>query len=238
MEHLAADYTEVWVPSAVAPLVRFADKVAPLASTGIGLVGVGDIPMPDTFAQRLRGFDSIVSWYGSNRDEFRRALIDFPCTFHRALPPGEDPRHAVDVFAAQVGAPDGLVPRISGFGSRQRDEIVIHPFSGSARKNWPFEHFQELARRLPYPVEWCAAETFRFDDLGDLAAWLAGARLYIGNDTGITHLAAALGVQTFAIFTTTDPARWAPRGENVMVLRNPSVETVLDASAQWAAAPR
>lgn len=238
MEYPAADYTEVWVPSDVAPLVRFADKVAALASTGIGLIGVGDLPMPAPFAEKLRGFDSIVSWYGANREEFRRALIEFPCTFHRALPPDDDPRHAVDFFAAQVGAPDGLIPRIRGFESKQRDEVVLHPFSGSARKNWPLEHFRELARRLPYRVEWCATETFRFGDLGDLAAWLAGARLYIGNDTGITHLAAALGVQTIAIFTATDPARWAPRGENVMVLRNPSVETVLDASARWAAAPR
>jgi hypothetical protein len=222
----------------VASLVRFADKVVSLASTGIGLVGVGDIATPPQFAEKLRGFDSIVSWYGANREEFRSALVDFPCTFHRALPPDDDPRHAVDFFAAQVGAPDGLVPKIPGFASKQRDEVVLHPFSGGARKNWPLEHFHELARRLDCPFEWCATETFRFDDLGELAAWIAGARLYIGNDTGITHLAAALGVQTIAIFTATDPARWAPRGENVMVLRNPSVETVLDASARWAAAPR
>lgn len=235
MEYLKADYTEVWVPSGVVPLVRFADKVTGLASTGISLVGVGDIPMSDAFAQKLRGFDSIVSWYGANREEFRRVV---PGEFHRALPPEDDPRHAADFFAAQVGVPYGMVPGIRDFASQPRNEIVIHPFSGSAKKNWPLEYFRELARRLPLPVEWCAGEKFRFDDLGELAAWLAGARLYIGNDTGITHLAAALGVQTIAIFTASDPARWAPRGENVMVLRNPSVETVLDASARWAAAPQ
>lgn len=236
MEFLAADYTEVWVPSVVAPLVRFADKVAPLASTGIGLVGVGDIPTPSQFAEKLRGFDSIVSWYGANSDDFRRAIKR--AEFHRALPPEGDPRHAVDFFAAQVGAPSGLAPRIRGFESERRNEIIIHPFSGSDKKNWPLERFRELARRLPLPVEWCAEEKFRFDDLGELALWLAGARLYIGNDTGVTHLAAALGVQTIAIFTGSDPKRWAPRGENVMVLRSPSVAAVLDASARWAAAPR
>lgn len=235
MEHLKADYTEVWLPSAVVPLVRFADRVAGLASTGIGLVGVGDLPVPDMFAERIRGFDSVVSWYGSNNEDFRRVMKDWK--FHRALPPEDDSRHAVDFFAGQVGAPCGLVPRIRGFETEQREYIAIHPLSGSARKNWPLENFCDLARRLEGPVEWCAGENFRFDDLGKLAAWLAGARLYIGNDTGVTHLAAALGVPAIAIFTTSDPARWAPRG-NVTVLRNPSVEAVLDASARSAGVPR
>lgn len=241
MEHLKADYTEVWVPSAVTPLVRFADRVAGLASTGVGLVGVGDLPMPEALAGKLRGFDSIVSWYGANNEDFRRAVAEFPFEFHRALPPEGDPRHAIDFLAAQVGAEDGLLPRICGFEAEPTDYIAIHPFSGSGKKNWPWENFRELARRLPGPVEWCAQEAFRdekfrFDDLGELAAWLAGARLYIGNDTGITHLAAALGVPTIAIFTITDPARWAPRGEHVTVLRNPNVQAVLDASARWAVA--
>lgn len=238
MEHLKADYTEVWVPSAVAPLVRFADRVAGLAFTGIGLVGVGDLPMPETFAEKLRGFDSIVSWYGENNQDFRRAVAEFPFEFHRALPPEGDPRHAIDFFAAQVGAEEGLVSRICGFEAERKNYIAIHPFSGSVKKNWPLESFREVARCLPGPVEWCAGEKFRFDDLGELAAWLAAARLYIGNDTGITHLAAALGVPTIAIFTASDPARWAPRGEHVTVLRNPSVQAVLDASARWAGAPR
>lgn len=238
IEHLRADYTEVWVPAAVAPLVRFADKAVPLTSTGIGLAGVGEIPMVEAFSEKLRSFDSIVSWYGANNEDFRQAVAEFPFEFHRALPPEDELRHAVDFFAGQVGAPSGLVPRIRGFETEQKDHIAIHPFSGSAKKNWPLENFSELARRLEGPVEWCADETFRFHDLGELAGWLAGARLYIGNDTGITHVAAALGVQTIAIFTASDPARWAPRGPNVTVLRNPSVAAVLDASARWAAARR
>ena len=72
----------------------------------------------------------------------------------------------------------------------------------------------------------------RIDNLYDLACWLATARLYIGNDSGITHLAAAVGVPTIAIFMTTDPRVWAPRGDHVTILENPSVDDVL------AAAPR
>lgn len=235
IEHLRAEYTEVWVPSPVVPLVRFADRVVSLASTGIGLVGIGDIPIPEAFAERIRGFDSVVSWYGANNKDFRRVMNGWE--FHRALPPENDARHAADFFGAQVEAPGGLVPKIRGFETERQDYIAIHPFSGSPKKNWPLENFREVARGLPGPVEWCAGAAFRFEDLGELAAWLAGARLYIGNDTGITHLAAALGVNTIAIFTTSDAARWAPRGENVIVLRNPSVAAVLDASERLAAAP-
>jgi ADP-heptose:LPS heptosyltransferase len=52
-----------------------------------------------------------------------------------------------------------------------------------------------------------------------LASVIEGCRLFIGNDSGITHLAAALGVPTVAIFGPTDPKRWAPRGKHVAVVR-------------------
>jgi ADP-heptose:LPS heptosyltransferase len=58
----------------------------------------------------------------------------------------------------------------------------------------------------------------RFDNLLELATWIRSARLYVGNDSGITHLAAATGVPTLALFGPTAPGVWAPRGENVTVL--------------------
>ena len=76
------------------------------------------------------------------------------------------------------------------------------------------------------PVKWCAGEedpplpgAVRIDDLYELACWLAKARLYIGNDSGITHLAAAVGTPVLALFGPTDPEVWAPRGQNVRVGR-------------------
>jgi len=52
-----------------------------------------------------------------------------------------------------------------------------------------------------------------------LAAILSRCRLYVGNDSGVTHLAAAVGVPTVAIFGPTDPDVWAPRGPGVRVVR-------------------
>jgi len=52
-----------------------------------------------------------------------------------------------------------------------------------------------------------------------LAAILAQAQRYIGHDSGVTHLAAMLGVPTVAMFGPTDEQRWAPRGRHVTVVR-------------------
>ncbi len=246
LQHLHADYTEVWISSSAVSLVKFAARVHSIASTGLDLVGVGDIEMPGPLRQRLQSFDSIISWYGSNRPEFRTAILSLgvPCEFHAALPPIGYTGHATDFFARQVGAPDDLMAYIRLSSYQQSETVVIHPFSGSPRKNWPLRSFLELSEQLSCRVEWTAGpeeelptelQPVRFTNLLDLGKWLSGARLYIGNDSGITHLAAASGVQTLALFGETNPAVWAPRGAQVTTLQHTpladlTVETVLEAA--------
>ena len=70
----------------------------------------------------------------------------------------------------------------------------------------------------------------RIDDLYELACWIARARLYIGNDSGISHLAAAVGTPSLAIFLSTDPRIWAPRGQHVRVLERPEISGVIEAA--------
>lgn len=55
-------------------------------------------------------------------------------------------------------------------------------------------------------------------DLKELTETLLKAKLYLGNDSGTTHLASALGLNTIAIFGPTDPAIWSPRGGKVSVI--------------------
>src|SRR5690242_457636 len=75
LEHLRADYTEVWTSSRTVPLIRFADRVRSIASTGLDLVAITD----DSRAfDALAEFDDIVSWYGTNRPEFREAVAQLP----------------------------------------------------------------------------------------------------------------------------------------------------------------
>jgi heptosyltransferase-3 len=203
LESARAEYTEVWAPRATLPLIRFADRTRAIADTGLDLVGV-----TTTECRLLEGFDSIYSWYGTARPDFREAVAHLPFTFFHAQSLPETP--------PRIGVPPTI----------RRDFAIIHPYSSSPKKNWPLESFQAVAARL-IEVEWC--EPGRIDDLYELACWISKAKLYIGNDSGISHLAAAVGTPVIAIFISTDPRIWAPRGDLVTVLEHPSVEEVLRA---------
>lgn len=162
--------------------------------------------------------------------------------------------HAAD-YLAGVLDPMGIAPEqpciphlrlLAGGGAaptcvaqRPRPVVLLHPGSGSARKNWPPEHVAALARQVAEEdgltplfvlgeadteagevVARLAPRVGRLPpcDLSHLAAALADADAYVGNDAGITHLAAALGVPTLALFGPTDPAVWGPRGPHVRIL--------------------
>jgi heptosyltransferase-2 len=127
--------------------------------------------------------------------------------------------------------------------------LAVHPGSGSRAKNWPLERFTETASRLSPERPWLlvagpaeeeldappGARLARNLPLRTLGALLARAGLFLGNDSGISHLAAACGTRTLALFGPTDPAQWAPVGPAVRTLRAPrhdlgdlSVDEVLD----------
>ena len=122
--------------------------------------------------------------------------------------------------------------------------LAVHPGSGGARKCWPMSRYVQLVEALLAdgygallllgPAEerqtgdWqalapnCPRLAVASNlDLPVAAGLLTHCAGYVGNDSGITHLAAALGVPTVAVFGPTDPARWAPIGPAVRVLRDP-----------------
>jgi heptosyltransferase-3 len=208
LESAKADYTEVWAPRVTLPLIRFADKTRAIADTGLDLIGITE----NATSPALETFDEIYSWYGTARPEFRAAVAHLPFKF----------------FPAQ-SLPD-KPPLIEVPPVKREDFVIIHPYSSSPKKNWPLENFQAVATQIKQ-VEWC--EPGRIDDLYELACWISTARLYIGNDSGISHLAAAVGTPVIAIFVSTDPRIWAPRGDRVTVLENPSIDQVLRGCAQY-----
>ena len=236
MEALKADYTEVWAAAPNLPLIRFANRVRAISETGLSLLEIPDQDCGRT-VESLRSFDAIVSWYGANRPEFADATrrLGLPIRLFPALPQG--PEHAVDFYLGQArtlaaNAPAAR-PRIPCSVAARRRLAVIHPYSSSKSKNWPLERFDALAQRIErqMPVEWTAGpdepldRARRFEDLYELGCWLASAALFIGNDSGIAHLAAAVGTPVVVLFGPTDPAVGAPRGECVVVLRrNPLTE--------------
>jgi ADP-heptose:LPS heptosyltransferase len=72
-------------------------------------------------------------------------------------------------------------------------------------------------------VRWCVGPeevlegAEKFQRVAQLAEFLAGARVYLGNDSGPSHLAAALRTPVIAMFGPSDPRVWSPRGDSVQV---------------------
>ncbi|MEP6717362.1 MAG: hypothetical protein ABJC09_17460, partial [Terriglobia bacterium] len=131
MEALRTDYTEVWCAGQNVPLARFADCARSIASVGLDRLG---IVAADDVVERLRGFDSIISWYGSNRPEFRElaAGLGLAMQFFPALPDGKC--HAVDFYNRQTGSQTASrFPRI-WCPPHPREFAVVHPFASSPAK--------------------------------------------------------------------------------------------------------
>lgn len=234
LESLRSAYTEVWTTRENMPLVRFADAVQAIPSTGLDSLGLPHIEPPEPLVERLRSFDHVVSWYGSHRPEVRDAFdaLNIPVTFLRALPPDEK-RHAVDHYLGEARALSGhpvlAMPHVSTPWLPRRG-VAIHPFSGSSSKNWPLQRFREVAEKLDVQIHWLAGPeeelegATRHASRYDLAIDLAGVQAFLGNDSGVSHLAAAVGTPTVAIFGPTSPDVWSPRGSRVTVLRAHSGE--------------
>lgn len=119
--------------------------------------------------------------------------------------------------------------------------VLIHPGSGSRKKNWPLQNFirlEKMLRKDGLRAEFILgpAEIYLRDDLAaapaphppvhvveDLLQALAlikGACGFIGNDSGLTHLAAIVSLPTVAVFGPSDPIRWKPLGPAVAVVRS------------------
>ena len=127
---------------------------------------------------------------------------------------------------------------LAGYGSGRRI-AVVHPGSGGEKKNWPAEKFGEICRWLMDStsllviqgeadeeagrqlVKILAGREFRWAKglkLVELAAVLQRSAVYVGNDSGITHLAVAVGAPTVAIFGPNSSSLWHPVGERVRVV--------------------
>ena len=141
------------------------------------------------------------------------------------------------------------VPRVKVLPGRRspradgRPLVAVHPGSGSASKNWADARWEELLGRLAAESD-CGllliageAEDERVrrlasllpanrfecalnEPLIDVAARLAGATAFVGHDSGITHLAAAVGLPGLALWGPTKRDVWQPRGGSIRVVED------------------
>jgi heptosyltransferase III len=151
---------------------------------------------------------------------------------------GVTPRVVVPESVKELGATALRAVHLSG-GDRV---VVCHPGSGSRHKCISAHTMAAAMRNLQQsgfnplivggPADQEAVERVRElshqavpviqgQSLTTMAGILAAGRLFLGQDSGVTHLAAALHIPTAAIFGPTDPRQWAPVGEHVAILTGP-----------------
>jgi heptosyltransferase III len=135
--------------------------------------------------------------------------------------------------------------------------LAAHPGSGSEKKNWPEGKWLELLRhlmestalnlllvggeaergrlvRLERALPGTRLKVMQNAPLPELAQWLASCVAFVGHDSGISHLAAAVGLPSLVLWGDTEEAVWRPRGRNMTVLRDAeglsglSVEVVIN----------
>ncbi len=118
--------------------------------------------------------------------------------------------------------------------------LLVHPGSGSPAKNWPIDRFAALTRsvrRLGVATLWLSGpadvdlrwSALQADDiilprldLATLAGVALAARGFVGNDSGVAHLAAGVGVPTAIVYGPTRAARWLPAGPYVRAIEPPT----------------
>jgi hypothetical protein len=211
-----------------------------IATAAHDIDGVGFESVFGNPNRRLRQFlspiDRVIVWMkdaGEIKRGIRRCGISDVRAF-QGIPPDGWNAHASKYYMDCLGFPAAPPLRLSIAAAKSTKDVIIHPGSGSRKKNWPFERLSELAQALVdkgRSVWWCTGpaeedvplpendHVLQTESLEALARYLSAAHLYIGNDSGISHLAAAVGCRTVVIFGPTDPGVWAPQGANVIVVQ-------------------
>lgn len=150
--------------------------------------------------------------------------------------------HLASAFIA-MGVPLQDVPQASLYAPPSPIEgryAVLHPFASSPDKRWPAEKFCEVARYLklwsirPIFIAAPGEDTcdFRAHDvfqggLKEMKSVLSGASLFIGNDSGPAHVAAAFGVPAVVLFAASNPVIWGPwRTESQIVVAHDGIQNV------------
>tara|TARA_Y100001934_G_scaffold185282_1_gene218816 strand:+ start:9525 stop:10436 length:912 start_codon:yes stop_codon:yes gene_type:complete len=172
--------------------------------------------------------------------------------------PGEDDGcHAADVLLKPleqiaIFVADS-VPRLSGIeGGSDHHDVAVHPGSGSESKNWPIEQWSVLLNalaqenkrvlviggeadgpRIKHLKEKLNHESITYLEcapLTEVASALRSCGSFIGHDSGIAHLAAALGLPGISLWGETNQTIWAPRSDSFKILKGGAGLAGIDAN--------
>lgn len=198
----------------------------------------------DALRKRLIAARRIISFVSTGDDVWARNIEKLApdAGLYIVDPRPDEASHAhVTEYHAWQLADQGIdLPRLQTPARANPDgPVVIHPGSGGEHKCWPrlryemlIDHLQSIGREVRMVVGEAERQRWGFwvevmrsrcevtdpADLIELSRRIADAGLYVGNDSGPTHLAGQLGVSTLALFGPTHPRLWSPLGPAVRVL--------------------
>jgi heptosyltransferase III len=189
------------------------------------------------------GPDAVVAWLSDPERSLARRLAGLGVGRVLVAPsrPADEVTHCArflaDALAPLLGGRPDLDARPLAVEPVRSADVLVHPGSGAARKNWPgLGQTVRLLRAAGVPVRLVvgeadaeaaaavdaacggAIERLECPALERLAAELAGCRAYLGNDSGVSHLAGLVGAHTLALFGPTPAGVWRPLGPAVQVL--------------------
>jgi ADP-heptose:LPS heptosyltransferase len=139
-----------------------------------------------------------------------------------------------DYFPLEIFDPYSFEIKLN---TQKEQFALVHPGSGSARKNFRPEFYQQIVEKLknqgfskvgillgPIELEQGLQQFFRNEwivspaTVCELAELLSTAALFVGNDSGVSHLAGVVGTRTVAFYKSTDPKIWGATGPRVVNL--------------------
>ncbi len=236
--------------AALAPWAGLADAVRPLESRELAGFFARRGSLDPGWSDYFASFHLILSYLYDPDAHFQSSVVSvsqaqFLQGPHR--PRDGSGLHATDQLLApleRLAVFDAdPVPRLEVPAADREHRLMVHPGSGSLRKNWPVDRWaalldrvlartsfrvrlvggeadletvQHLVRRLPPDrIEVCVRQP-----LTAVAGQLAESVGFLGHDSGISHLAAALGLPGLVLWGPTDEQVWRPRSDRFETVRH------------------
>ncbi|WP_395743042.1 glycosyltransferase family 9 protein [Prosthecobacter sp.] len=246
-ETIPGCHLEVLGYPAIAELARtagLADSIRSLEHRTMAPLFAKTAPIDEALAEHLRSFNLVVSFLYDPDGHFRASMERIGVKTLIECSPLVKPEgpHASRQLAqgleklAMFLEDEHLHRAHFPHHPAPHPRIAIHPGSGSEKKNWPLQNWQQVAATFPHAeIIYITGEAeaerhihptghtlWHSLPLPELAARLATCTAFLGHDSGISHLAAACGVPSLLLFGPTDPAIWAPPQPWIRFLRNPT----------------
>lgn len=216
-------------------------------------------PLPPSFASELAKFDLILNFWPDPDGDLARHFRTLSAPVFLTAPALPTLAPAAAHYCEPLrtlGLTSATFHYTLSAPAPSAHLIAIHPGSGSAKKNWPLTRWIELCRWLrdthhaelliitgeaDTPAATALApfgESAHQLPLAQLVARILECRLFVGHDSGISHLAAACTVPSLLLFGPTDPGIWAPPAPHVRVLKQgPTLDSISLPDVQYALDP-